>query len=127
MKHVLAGLQNGGEGTGGGRGRGGGGLNLTNKMVLRGNGKWNGRLEEKEEEEKDKLSAWYYVTQYLLVICYNREITSEANEITTKTSAVTPKPQYFLVLNSFFPTFYYNSEVIPRRKKRGQGYHFAGK
>ena len=43
------------------RGKGkSGGLNLTNEMVLRGNGKWNGRL----GEEKDKLSAWYYVTQY---------------------------------------------------------------
>ena len=50
--------------------------NIPNEMVLRGNGKCFGRLEEEEEEEKEEeeqLSAWYCVTQSLLVICYVRK------------------------------------------------------
>ena len=56
MKYGLGGFQNGG---GGGEEEGLVMLeNITNKMVLRSNGKCFGRLEEEEEEEEEKLSAW---------------------------------------------------------------------
>ena len=58
--------------------------NITNEMVMKSNGIWFGRLVEEEREEEDeddveRLPAWDYVTQSLLVIVM-METTSEASE-----------------------------------------------